>query len=107
MNKTWLYITLAICVLAIFYVVYNYVSIKKLKEGNERMVKMSSIIRDGAGVFLKKEFTTIGIVVVIVATLLSLFIEKFSGLTYIFGAFMSSTVCILGMKSATYMHNLK
>ena len=102
MDKKWLFIILAICVLAIFYVVYNYVSIKKLKEGNERMVKMSSIIRDGAGVFLKKEFTTIGIVVVIVATLLSLFIEKFSGLTYIFGAFMSSAVCILGMKSATY-----
>ena len=74
MDKKWLFIILAICVLAIFYVVYNYVSIKKLKEGNERMVKMSSIIRDGAGVFLKKEFTTIGIVVVIVATLLSLFI---------------------------------
>ena len=102
MDKKWLFIILAICVLAIFYVVYNYVSIKKLKENNERMVKMSSIIRDGAGVFLKKEFTTIGIVVVIVATLLSLFIEKFSGLTYIFGAFMSSAVCILGMKSATY-----
>ncbi len=102
MNKTWLYIIFAVCVLAIFYVVYNYVSIKKLKEGNERMVKMSSIIRDGAGVFLKKEFTTIGIVVLVVASLLSLFIEKFSGLTYIFGALMSSIVCILGMKSATY-----
>ncbi len=102
MDKTWLYVVLAICVLAIFYVVYNYISIKKLKEGNERMVKMSAIIREGAGVFLKKEFTTIGIVVLIVALLLSLFIERFSGLTYIFGALMSSTVCILGMKSATY-----
>ncbi len=102
MGKTWLFIILAICVLAIFYVVYNYVSIKKLKEGNERMVKMSAIIREGAGVFLKKEFTTIGIVVLVIATLFSLFIEKFSGLTYIFGALMSSTVCILGMKSATY-----
>ena len=48
MDKTWLYVVLAICVLAIFYVVYNYISIKKLKEGNERMVKMSAIIREGA-----------------------------------------------------------
>ncbi len=102
MNKTWLFITLAVCVLALVYVVYNYISIKKLKEGNERMVKMSAIIREGAGVFLKKEFTTIGIVILVIAALLSLFIEKFSGLTYIFGALMSSTVCILGMKSATY-----
>lgn len=102
MDKTWLFIILAICVLAIVYVIYNYVSIKRLKEGNERMVKMSAIIREGAGVFLKKEFTTIGIVVLTIAVLFSLFIEKFSGLTYIFGALMSSVVCILGMKSATY-----
>ena len=102
MSKMWLFIMLGICALALVYVVYNYVSIKKLKEGNERMVKMSAIIREGAGVFLKKEFTTIGIVVIIIALLLSLFIEKFSGLTYILGALMSSVVCILGMKSATY-----
>ena len=102
MDKTWLFIILAVCVLALVYVVYNYVTIKKLEEGNERMVKMSAIIREGAGVFLKKEFTTIGIVVLVVAVLFSLFIEKFSGLTYVLGALMSSVVCILGMKSATY-----
>ena len=102
MGKTWLFVTLAICLLAILYVVYNYVSIKKLKEGNERMVKMSAIIREGAGVFLKKEFTTIGIVILTIAILFSLFIETFSGLTYVWGALMSSIVCILGMKSATY-----
>ena len=102
MSSTWLFITLAVCVLALIYVVYNYVTIKKLKEGNERMVKMSAIIREGAGVFLKKEFTTIGIVILVIAVLFSLFIEKFSGLTYVLGALMSSVVCILGMKSATY-----
>lgn len=102
MSKVWLFAMLGICVLALLYVVYNYVTIKKLKEGNERMVKMSAIIREGAGVFLKKEFTTIGIVILVIATAFSLFIEKFSGLTYILGALMSSVVCILGMKSATY-----
>ena len=102
MSKAWLFVMLGICVLALGYVVYNYVTIKKMKEGNERMVKMSAIIREGAGVFLKKEFTTIGIVVLIIAVLFSLFIETYSGLTYILGALMSSVVCILGMKSATY-----
>ena len=102
MDKIWLFATLGICGLAILYVIYNYVSIKRLQEGNERMVKMSAIIREGAGVFLKKEFTIIGIVVLSIALLFSLFVEKFSGLTYILGALMSSVVCILGMKSATY-----
>ena len=102
MSKTWLFFMLGICVLALLYVVYNYAKMKKMKEGNARMVKMSAIIRKGSEVFLKKEFVTIGIVILIVAALFSLFIEKFSGLTYILGALMSSVVCILGMKSATY-----
>ncbi|MBO5713852.1 MAG: sodium/proton-translocating pyrophosphatase, partial [Clostridia bacterium] len=102
MSKVWLFAMLGICVLALVYVVYNYVNIKKMKEGNERMVKMSAIIREGAGVFLKKEFTTIGIVALTIAVLFSLFIETYSGLTYILGALMSSVVCVLGMKSATY-----
>ena len=66
------------------------------------MVKMSAIIRSGANVFIKKEFTTIAIVIAVLAVLFTLFLEKFSGLTYILGATMSSIVCILGMKSATY-----
>ena len=102
MSNVWLFGVLGLCVLAFFYVIVNYVKIKKLPEGNERMVKMSAIIREGAGVFLKKEFTTIGIVILVIAVLFSLFIEKFSGLTYVLGALMSSVVCILGMKSATY-----
>ena len=66
------------------------------------MIKMSGIIREGANVFIKKEFTTIAIVIAILAILFTLFIEKFSGITYILGATMSSVVCIVGMKSATY-----
>ena len=102
MQTTWLYVVIAFCVLTMAYVIFNYIRIKKMEEGTERMVTMSAIIREGSNVFLKKEFTTIAIVVLIIALLLSLFIEKFSGLTFIFGAIMSSTVCILGMKSATF-----
>lgn len=102
MEKFWLFIILGVCVIALCYVLYNYLAIKKMDEGTDQMKKMSGIIRDGANVFIKKEFTTIAIVIAILAVLFTLFIEKFAGLTYIFGAAMSSVVCILGMKSATY-----
>jgi len=102
MNNSLLWIIIAVCVLAVLFVVYNYIKIKNMPEGNETMVKMSGIIREGANVFIKKEFTTIAIVIAILAVLFSLFIEKWSGLTYLVGALMSSVVCILGMKSATY-----
>ncbi len=102
MSNIWLYLIIGLCVLSIIYVVINYFKIKKMSEGTDRMVKMSAIIREGANVFLKKEFVIIVIVIAVISTLFTLFIEKFSGLSYILGALMSSTVCILGMKSATY-----
>ncbi len=102
MNNYWLLIVLAICLIAVGFVLFNYIKIKKMSEGTERMVKMSAIIREGSNVFIKKEFTTISIVIAVLAVLFTLFIEKFSGITFIFGALMSSIVCILGMKSATY-----
>ena len=102
MNNLWLFVILGICLVALLVVVYNYIVIKRMPEGNERMVKMASIIREGSNVFIKKEFTTIAIVIATLAVVFTLFIEKFSGITYILGAAMSSIVCILGMKSATY-----
>ena len=102
MSNLWLWIILGICLIALLFVVYNYIVIKRMPEGTDRMVKMAGIIRDGSNVFIKKEFTTIAIVIASLAVLFTLFIEKFSGITYILGATMSSIVCILGMKSATY-----
>ena len=66
------------------------------------MAEIAGIIRSGANTFMKTEYKTITIVVVIVALILSLVVEKWSGLTFFVGALMSSCVCILGMRSATY-----
>ena len=101
-SNLWLIAVIVVIALAITYVICNYFRIKKMEEGDETMVRMSGIIRKGANVFIEKEFKTIAIVVAVVAVLFSLFIEWSSGLTYILGASMSSAVCILGMKSATY-----
>ncbi len=102
LSSTWLWAGVAIALIAVVYVALNYIRIKKMPEGTERMVKMSGIIREGSNVFIKKEFTTIAIVIAILAVLFTLFIEKTSGITFILGALMSSIVCILGMKSATF-----
>ena len=99
---TWLIAVLAVIAVAVVYVIFNYFKIRKMSEGTDDMIEMAGIIRSGAETFLKTEFKTIAIVVVIVALIFTLFIEKTSGITFILGACMSSIVCILGMKSATY-----
>ncbi len=97
----WL-IVLCVVILALAYIFANYIRIRSLREGTPEMVEMAGIIRSGASTFLKTEYKTIVVVVILVAALFSLFVEATSGLTFILGALMSSCVCILGMRSATY-----
>ena len=96
------YVVLAVIVLAICYVVFNFVRIKRMSEGTVELAEMAGIIRSGASAFMITEFKTIAIVVVVLAAVFSLFVEKTSGLTFVVGAIMSSAVCVLGMRSATY-----
>ena len=96
------FIVLAVCALAFLSVFASFRAILKMGEGTDRMAKMAKIIRDGAATFLLAEYKIIAIVVVIIAVVFSLFIEATSGITFLIGACMSSLVCLLGMKSATY-----
>lgn len=96
------YYVLGVIVLTLAYVCFNFFRIKRMEEGTADMVEMAGIIRSGASTFLKTEFKVIFLVVVLVALIFSLFVEKTSGVTFLLGACMSSAVCVLGMRSATY-----
>ena len=81
---------------------YNYAKLKKMPEGTESMVELGEIIRDGARTFMLAEYKIIVPVIAVIAIIFSCFIEATSGLTFIFGATMSSLACVIGMRSATY-----
>lgn len=87
---------------ALVLMVFNYIELKTYKEGSAEMADIAKIIRDGAKTFMVAEYKTIVVVVIIVAALFSLFIEKTAGLTFVLGSCMSSATCIIGMRSATY-----
>jgi K(+)-stimulated pyrophosphate-energized sodium pump len=96
------YIVLSVAILTMTYVLFNYVTIKKMPEGTPMMIKLANIIRNGSRTFLRIQFRTVAIVVAFLAIVFTLFIETWSGLTFLLGATMSSAVCILGMQSATH-----
>lgn len=101
-NSVIWYAVLAVVVVALVYVIFNFFKVKKMDEGNEEMVEMAAIIRSGANTFLRAEFKVIILVAIIIAVVFSLFVEATSGITFLLGGAMSSIVCIVGMKSATY-----
>ncbi|MBQ8162439.1 MAG: sodium-translocating pyrophosphatase [Clostridia bacterium] len=102
MSVWWYIVLLLIIGGAVYFVVRNYLDIRKMPEGTPEMVEMAGIIRSGANTFMKTEYRTIGIVVAVLALVFSLFVERTSGITFLVGALMSSCVCVLGMRSATY-----
>ena len=102
MSTAWLVIILCVIAATICYVFWNYQRIRNMPEGTQEMVEMAGIIRSGANTFMRTEYKTIVIVVAVLALVFSLFVEKTSGITFLIGALMSSVVCVLGMRSATY-----
>lgn len=101
MSWYW-YVILCAVVLAICYVIFNYTKIRNMDEGTDEMIEMAGIIRSGANAFMATEYKVIISVLVVLAVIFSLFIEKTSGITFIIGGGMSSLACVIGMKSATY-----
>ena len=55
MSNLWLWIILGVCLLALLFVVYNYIVIKRMPEGTDRMVKMAAIIREGSNVVINNK----------------------------------------------------
>ncbi|MFH1708991.1 MAG: sodium-translocating pyrophosphatase [Planctomycetota bacterium] len=96
-------------VLALLYAWYRASWINKQDAGNEKMQEISSAIREGAMAYLKRQYTVMGIFVVVVAGLLmvSYLLAKqgtplwLTGVSFAFGAFCSALAGYFGMRVAT------
>ena len=55
-SSVFWYAVLAVVVVALVFILFNFNKVKKLKEGTDEMIEMAGIIRSGAGTFLKAEF---------------------------------------------------
>ena len=55
--------------LALGYAAFNYVGVKKLDEGTERMSEIAEAIRVGANAFVTYEYKIIAVVVAVIAVI--------------------------------------
>ena len=80
--------------------------VKKQNAGNEKMVEISSYIRDGAMAFLKREYKALAVFVISVSILLFIFYRGNGNLeliafSFIVGAICSALAGFYGMRIAT------
>ena len=80
----------------------NFKDLKSHDEGTEEMKEIAGIIRAGAKTFMRREYRVIVPTVIIVAAIYSLFMEKTSGLSFMFGSLLSSIAVAISMRGGTY-----
>lgn len=89
-------------ILAVSYAVFNFFSVKKMKEGTDRMEEIADAIRVGANAFIRYEYKLVAIIGAVIATVLGVIISWQTGVAFVIGAVMSAAAGYVGMKIATY-----
>lgn len=104
-----LILVIVVALLALGYAAFNFIGVKNLDEGTDRMKEIAAAIRVGANAFITYEYKIIAVVVVIIAiafaAIFTVQYGEFSwepSVCFMIGVIMSASAGWVGMKIATY-----
>ena len=85
---TALWVIVLCGVLSVVYAIWATASVMKADAGNPRMQEIAAAVREGAQAYLRRQYTTIGIVGIVIFALLAYFLGIWSR-----SAFWSARSC--------------
>jgi K(+)-stimulated pyrophosphate-energized sodium pump len=95
MTALWL---IVLCgALAIVYAIWAIRSVLAADPGNPRMQEIAAAVREGAQAYLKRQYTTIGIVGVVIFFILAYFLGWLVAVGFLIGAVLSGATGFIGM----------
>ncbi len=97
MSPMLYWLVIAAGVLALLYGFWATRSVLAASAGNARMQEIAAAIQEGAKAYLNKQYTTIGIVGIVVAIILFVALSPLSAVGFIIGAILSGLTGYIGM----------
>jgi K(+)-stimulated pyrophosphate-energized sodium pump len=95
--SNWLVLAIGAGVLAVLYGIVQTLALLKKSPGNARMQEIAAAIQEGAQAYLKRQYTAIGIVGVVVLVALYFLIGGYSAVGFLIGAVLSGAAGFAGM----------
>ncbi|MBN9538170.1 MAG: sodium-translocating pyrophosphatase [Reyranella sp.] len=95
--STILWAVIGCGVLALLYGVVTASRVMASDAGTPRMQEISQAVQEGAAAYLRRQYTTIGIVGVVVLIILALLLGKFAAIGFLIGAVLSGAAGFIGM----------
>ncbi len=95
--QNFIYVPFAAGVLAVAYSVYQISQILKLSPGTPKMREIAAAILEGANAYLKKQYTVVAVVAVVVLAILYYIYGLIPAVSFLIGAVLSAASGIVGM----------
>ena len=95
MTALWL---IVLCgVLSVVYAIWATSSVLSADAGSPRMQEIAGAVREGAQAYLRRQYTTIGIVGIVIFVLLAYFLGLYVAIGFLIGAVLSGAAGFIGM----------
>ena len=90
-------ISIGLGLLAVIYGVVTSRQVLGASAGNEKMQEIAGAIQEGAQAYLNRQYTTIGIVGVVAAIVVGVFLNWIPAVGFVIGAVLSGGAGYIGM----------